>query len=107
MRAYVSSESMSRPKPTSRWGSSPVAQAPPGSRAIKSAATRYSLPLLDRDADRLDKWADEDGGLFDHVRSVGIRRVVAELVPPDPMADEIARAPEARRPPAIGAQDSI
>lgn len=56
------------------------------------------LALVDREADRLDKAADEFGAFFDHLRQVGIRGFVAENVHPDPLADEIATLPEHRRP---------
>ena len=36
------------------------------------------LALLDQDADRLDKAADEIGQFFDHLRQVGIRGFIAE-----------------------------
>lgn len=51
------------------------------------------LALLDRDASRLDKAADEFGAFFDHLRRVGIRGFVAEHVYPDPVADDIAMDP--------------
>ena len=56
------------------------------------------LALVDKEADRLDKAADEFGAFFDHLRRVGIRGFVAENVHPDPIADEITTAPEHRRP---------
>ena len=55
------------------------------------------LALVDKEADRLDKAADEFGAFFDHLRRVGIRGFVAESVHPDPIADEITMAPEHRR----------
>jgi transcriptional regulator with XRE-family HTH domain len=54
------------------------------------------LTLLDRDATRLDKAADELGAFFDHLRRVGIRGFVAEHVHPDPVADEVTLEPDKR-----------
>jgi transcriptional regulator with XRE-family HTH domain len=54
------------------------------------------LALLDRDASRLDKAADELGAFFDHLRRVGIRGFVAEHVHPDPVADDMLDKPENR-----------
>src|SRR5919106_2903982 len=54
------------------------------------------LALLDRDASRLDKAADELGAFFDHLRRVGIRGFVAEHVHPDPIADDMLDKPENR-----------
>ena len=54
------------------------------------------LALLDRDASRLDKAADELGAFFDHLRRVGIRGFVAEHVHPDPVADDLLDKPENR-----------
>ncbi len=56
------------------------------------------LALVDKEADRLDKAADEFGAFFDHLRRVGIRGFVAEKVHPDPIAADIATLPEHRRP---------
>lgn len=56
------------------------------------------LALVDKEADRLDKAADEFGAFFDHLRRVGIRGFVAEKVHPDPIAEDIATLPEQRRP---------
>lgn len=54
------------------------------------------LALLDRDATRLDKAADELGAFFDHLRRVGIRGFVAEHVHPDPLAEEVSYPPGVR-----------
>ncbi len=56
------------------------------------------LALVDREADRLDKAADEFGAFFDHLRRVGIRGFVAENVHPDPVAEDVTTLPEHRRP---------
>lgn len=56
------------------------------------------LALVDSEADRLDKAADEFGAFFDHLRRVGIRGFVAENVHPDPIAGDIATLPEHRLP---------
>jgi transcriptional regulator with XRE-family HTH domain len=63
------------------------------------------LDLLDRDASRLDKAADELGAFFDHLRRVGIRGFVAEHVHPDPVAEEITLNPGGRRSRAKQTQD--
>jgi transcriptional regulator with XRE-family HTH domain len=72
---------------------------------VQSSARRQSyrerrnemlLALLDRDASRLDKAADELGAFFDHLRRVGIRGFVAEHVHPDPIADEVTVDPTKR-----------
>jgi transcriptional regulator with XRE-family HTH domain len=55
------------------------------------------LALVDKEADRLDKAADEFGAFFDHLRRVGLRGFVAERVHPDPIADDITTLPEHRR----------
>lgn len=54
------------------------------------------LALLDREATRLDKAADELGAFFDHLRGVGIRGFVAEHVHPDPVADDMLYKPKNR-----------
>lgn len=54
------------------------------------------LALLDRDATRLDKAADDLGAFFDHLRRVGIRGFVAEHVYPDALAEEVSYPPGVR-----------
>lgn len=54
------------------------------------------LALVDREADRLDKAADEFGAFFDHLRRVGIRGFIAERVDPDPIAEDIAKLSPSR-----------
>ncbi len=58
-------------------------------RSYRERRNEMLLALLDRDASRLDKAADELGAFFDHLRRVGIRGFVAEHVHPDPIADEV------------------
>lgn len=55
------------------------------------------LTLVDWEAGRLDRAADEFGAFFDHLRRVGIRGFVAENVHPDPIAGDIATLPTHRR----------
>lgn len=84
-----------------------IAGAPSAARkrSYRERRNEMLLALLDRDATRLDKAADELGAFFDHLRRVGIRGFVAEHVHPDAVADEIASGPGQR--PARGkpAQD--
>ena len=51
--------------------------------SYRETAQDILLALVDREADRLDKAADEFGAFFDHLRRVGIRGFVAEKVYPD------------------------
>lgn len=55
------------------------------------------LALVDCEADRIDKAANEFGAFFDDLRRVGIRDFVAENVDPDPIADDIAKLPSHQR----------
>jgi transcriptional regulator with XRE-family HTH domain len=76
-----------------------IAGAPTAARkqSYRERRNEMLLALLDRDASRLDKAADEFGAFFDHLRRVGIRGFVAEHVYPDPIADEITIEPDKRR----------
>lgn len=65
-------------------------------RSYRERRNEMLLALLDRDASRLDKAADELGAFFDHLRRVGIRGFVAEHVQPDPIADEVTIDPAKR-----------
>lgn len=65
-------------------------------RSYRERRNEMLLALLDRDASRLDKAADELGAFFDHLRRVGIRGFVAEHVHPDPIADEVTIDPAKR-----------
>lgn len=75
-----------------------IAGAPSAARkrSYRERRNEMLLALLDRDASRLDKAADELGTFFDHLRRVGIRGFVAEQVHPDPVADEITTDPAKR-----------
>lgn len=75
-----------------------IAGAPSSARkrSYRERRNEMLLALLDRDASRLDKAADELGTFFDHLRRVGIRGFVAEHVHPDPVADEITIDPANR-----------
>jgi transcriptional regulator with XRE-family HTH domain len=84
-----------------------IAGAPSGPRkeGYRERRNEMLLALLDRDASRLDKAADEFGAFFDHVRRVGIRGFVAEHLYPDPVADEITFNSDKRRARAKHSQD--
>ena len=68
--------------------------SPARKRSYRERRNEMLLALLDRDASRLDKAADELGAFFDHLRRIGIRGFVAEHVHPDPIADEITFEPD-------------
>lgn len=76
-----------------------IAGAPSAARkaSYRERRNEMLLALLDREATRLDKAANELGAFFDHLRRVGIRGFVAEHVYPDPVADEVTYEPETRR----------
>ncbi len=84
-----------------------IAGAPSGARksSYRERRNEMLLALLDRDANRLDKAADELGAFFDHLRRVGIRGFVAEHVYPDPVADDMLYKPENRPARAKRSQD--
>jgi transcriptional regulator with XRE-family HTH domain len=76
-----------------------IAVAPSAARkaSYRERRNEMLLALLDREATRLDKAADELGAFFDHLRRVGIRGFVTEHVYPDPFTDEVTYEPEVRR----------
>ncbi len=84
-----------------------IAGAPSAARkkSYRERRNEMLLALLDRDASRLDKAADELGAFFDHLRRIGVRGFVAEHVHPDPVTDQITVDPAKRQAGAKRSQD--
>lgn len=72
------------PSPARRW-------------SYRERRNELLLALVDRDADRLDKVADDMADFFNHLRQVGIRGFIAEHVHPDPIAMDIITPPDDRQ----------